>query len=458
MVNYSGLSLWMDTLGRELTARAPLDGDTSADVVIVGGGFTGLWTAYYLTERNPSLSIVVIEREICGFGASGRNGGWAVGELAADFSAYARRAGPDAARRLMAHVHGSVDEIGRVIAAEGIECGFAKGGVIRFARSRAQRVRQVEEIEENRANGIGEDVIRLLGVDEVRTFARPTNLLGGIFYAPCAALNPAQLVRGLAEVVERRGVRIVEGTEAVRINPASVVTDRGRVSAPTVIRACEAYTRDLPGHRRDLVPIYSLMIATEPLTKDVLAEVGLESRPAFADDRYAVIYGQRTSDDRIAFGGRTISYLYGSRIDPGVERDRESHDLIRRVLVDIFPALEGVSITHEWGGVLGAPRNWVPAVRYDLATGLGTAGGYVGEGVAPSNLAGRTLADLVTGTDSERAHLAWVGISSRRWEPEPLRWLGIRGTRALMSRADRLEFSSDRTSRLGRWAFRLLRR
>ncbi len=456
--DYSNLSLWMATFEGDLTPRAPLDGDASADVAIVGGGFTGLWTAYYLAERDPSLSILVIEREICGFGASGRNGGWAVGELAAGFDAYSRRSSPHAASRLIAHAHRSVDEIGRVVAAEAIECGFAKGGVIRFARSRAQADRQAAEVESNRANGIGADIIRLLEPEEVRRFARPTGLHGGIFYSPCAALDPARLVRGLADAVERRGVRIVEQTGAVAIGSGSVTTTHGKVSAPVVIRATEAYTRDLPGERRTLVPLYSLMIATEPLDTATWAEIGLDTRPTFADDRYAVIYGQRTADNRIAFGGRAIPYLFGSRIDPATERDRRSRKLIRKVLVDMFPVLEGVGITHEWGGVLAAPRNWVPAVRYDADTGLGTAGGYVGEGVAPSNLAGRTLADLITGADSELADLAWVGIESRPWEPEPLRWLGIRGTRAVMGWADRVEFGTGRSSRLGRLAYGLLRR
>ena len=448
----------MATFEGDLTPRPALDGDTSVDVAIVGGGFTGLWTAYYLTERDPSLSILVIEREICGFGASGRNGGWAIGDLAAGFGAYARRSNRTAAGRLMDYVHGSVDEIGRVAATEAIECGFAKGGVIRFARSRAQAERQAAEVERNRADGISEDIIRLLEPDEVRRFARPTDLHGGIFYAPCAALDPARLVRGLAGVVEGRGVRIVEHTAATAIRDGSVTTTGGRVGASVVIRATEAYTRDLPGERRTLVPLYSLMIATEPLDASILAEIGLDTRPTFSDGRYAVIYGQRTADDRIAFGGRAVPYLYGSRIDPATERDRPSHDLIRRVLVEIFPVLGDVAITHEWGGVLGVTRNWVPAVRFDQRTGVGTAGGYVGDGVAPSNLAGRTLADLITGTESELAELAWVGIESRPWEPEPLRWLGIRGTRAVMRWADHYEFRSGRSSRLGRLAYGLLRR
>lgn len=458
MADYSKLSLWLATFPDSLEPRPALDGDIETDVAIVGGGFTGLWTAYYLAERDPSLSITVIERDICGFGASGRNGGWCVGELVAGIEGYEQRSNYDAARRLIDYVHGSVDEVGRVARAESIECGFTKGGVIRFARNRAQARRQASEIEHHRAHGIGEDVIRLLSPDEVREYARPTHLHGGIFYEPCAALDPARLVRGLAEAVERRGVRIVEQTAATSILEGQVATTRGMVTAPVVVRATEAYTRDLPGRRRALVPLYSLMIATEPLDHATLDEIGLEGRPTFADDRYAVIYGQRTADNRIAFGGRAVPYLYGSRISPATERDRRSHDLIRRVLVDIFPVLSGVEITHRWGGVLGAPRNWMPSVRFDRDRGFGTAGGYVGEGVAPSNLAGRTLADLITGADSELVRLAWVGVDSRSWEPEPLRWLGIRGTRAVMGWADRKETRTGRPSRAGAAAYRLLRR
>ena len=458
MSDYSNLSLWLATFPGDLQPRPALDGDTEADVAIVGGGFTGLWTAYYLTERDPSLSILVIERDICGFGASGRNGGWCVGELVAGVESYTRRADHGAASRLMRHVHGAVDEVGRVAAAESIDCDFAKGGVIRFARNRAQARRQEAEIEHCRAQGIGEDVIRLLSPGQVREYANPTDLHGGVFYEPCAALDPARLVRGLADAVERRGVRIVEQTAATSLDGGRVTTSGGIVTAPVVIRATEAYTRDLPGQRRALVPLYSLMIATEPLDQATLTEIGLATRPTFADDRYAVIYGQRTADDRIAFGGRAVPYRYGSRISPATERDRRSHDLIRKVLVEIFPVLADAEITHRWGGVLGAPRNWMPSVRFDRSHGFGTAGGYVGEGVAPSNLAGRTLADLITGTDSELVDLAWVGIESRPWEPEPLRWLGIRGTRAVMGWADRKEFRTGRRSWAGQTAYRLLRR
>lgn len=454
---YSDLSLWLSDPELDLTPRAALDGDTEVDVAIVGGGFTGLWTAYYLTERDPTLRVLVVEREVCGFGASGRNGGWCVGDLPAGVHTYAARTSHDEAMRQARALFATVDEVGRVAAAESIDCGYAKGGVIRWARNTPQATRQADEIRAAREEGFTEDEIRLLTADEAREYGAASDVRSGIFFDACAALDPARLVRGLATVVEARGVRIVEHTAATAVGPGAVTTDRGTVKAATVIRATEAYTRDLEGERRTLVPIYSLMIATEPLDEHTLDEIGLAGRPTFADDRYMVVYGQRTADGRVAFGGRGVPYAFGSGIDPEIEKDKAAHDLIHRTLVEIFPQLRDAAITHEWGGVLAAPRNWTPSLWLDRASGFGTAGGYVGEGVAAANLAGRTMADLITDTESDLVSMPWVGIRSRKWEPEPLRWLGIRGTRAVMDRADAHEYAKETESKAGRIAHQLLR-
>ena len=439
--------MWLDTYDGSLQPRPALDGDTDVDVAIVGGGFTGLWTAYYLLGLDPSLRVAIIEREVCGFGASGRNGGWAVGELAAGIERYAALADLPASLRLARAVFDSVDEIGRVTEAEGIDCGYHKGGVIRFARNAPQAWRQATEVAHHHQLGLSADEIRLLSADEARSHAAATKVHGGIFFAACAALDPARLVRGLAEAVQRRGAPIYEQTAAIALQPGRVLTDRGTVRAETVVRATEAYTRDLRGRRRQLLPVYSLMIGTEPLPASVFDEIGLADRPTFADDRYMVIYGQRTADDRIAFGGRGVPYLYGSRISASVERHHRSHHRIHDTLVDLFPPLADARITHRWGGVLGVPRNWTPFVHHDRTAGTAGAGGYVGEGVAPSNLAGRTLADLITGTDSERVSLPWVGVRHRRWEPEPLRWLGVRTSRWILAGADIYEYRTDREAK-----------
>ncbi len=456
--------LWLDQMGLDVAQggagsrhRPGLSGNGEVDVAIVGGGFSGLWTAYYLISHDPTLRIQVIEKDFCGFGASGRNGGWAVGELAGGLEAYAKRSSHEAAMRQARSVFDAVDEIGRIAELEEIDCAFAKGGTIRLARNSPQAARQREEIAHERTHGFDESEIRLLDGDEARGYLNATSVKGGILFPHSAALNPAQLVRGLASVVEARGVSIVEGTTVRSIDDGIVHTDHGTVRADFVVRATEAYTRDLEGHRRELLPVYSLMIATEPLPSSVFDEIGLADRPTFADDRFMVIYGQRTSDNRIAFGGRGVPYLFGSRIDRSAELHLRSHQLIQSTLAEMLPALADAQITHRWGGVLGIPRDWIPGLRLDRATGSGVLGGYVGEGVAAANLAGRTMADLILGRDTDRVSLPWVGHRSRRWEPEPLRFAGVRSSRRILAAADDREFAKDRPATVAFKISRFLR-
>jgi len=454
---YRSRSLWLDDHPGSLEPRPPLSGDAQVDIAIVGGGYTGLWTAYYLLRLDPTLRVMVIESEIVGFGASGRNGGWCVGELAAGPDRHEKVAGNDAARRLLREVFDSVDEVGRVAQREGIDCHFAKGGTIRLARNTAHLTRQREEVEHlQQSFGLTDDDLHMLGPDEARAHLNATGVVGGLFYAHSAALDPARLVRGLGEVVERLGATITEQTTATAIEPGRVMTDRGTVQAEVVVRALEGYTSSLAGHQRTLSPLYSLMVATEPLSDDIWSEIGLANRQTFADDRHLVIYGQRTADGRIAFGGRGAPYGFGSKIDPEIERRSRVHDRIVDALIELLPMLADVAITHHWGGVLGVSRDWFPSIGLDRESGIAWAGGYVGEGVAPSNLAGRTLADLITGTESPRVDLPWVGHRSRKWEPEPLRWAGINAGLGVMRLADRSEARSGKESTVAKWMWKLI--
>lgn len=446
-------SLWLEQLDGPLAARPALARDVDVDVAIVGGGYTGLWTAYELLRADPSMRVLVIEREVVGFGASGRNGGWCVGELAGGLEGAVATSGTDAGVRMTRAIMDTVDEVGRVVEAEGIDCGFAKGGVIRLARTVPQRDRQRHEIDHYRVHGFGDEVLRLLDPSEAVDRLAATGVLGGVLYGPAARVHPARLARGLADAVERLGGTIVEGTAALDIigrsgdASAHVVTDRGMVRADVIVRATEGYTRDLPGLRRALAPLYSLMVATEPLADDVWEQIGLRNMETFADDRRMVIYGQRTTDGRIAFGGRGAPYRYGSKIDASTEASSIIHDRIVSTLVELFPVLNDVEITHRWGGVLGVPRDWVPSVGLDRSTGLAWAGGYVGEGVAATNLAGRTLAALVARADSDLTTLPWVDHRSKGWEPEPLRWMGINGGLRLAGRVDAYEERHHRAPR-----------
>lgn len=454
MTDYRSVSLWLDQCPGPLTARPPLPGDTRCDIAIVGAGFTGLWTAYYLLGLDPSLRVAIVEKEIAGFGASGRNGGWCSALFPVSWQRLAAEAGVDAARAMRDAMRGAVVEVGAAAKAEGIDCDFHRGGTLVFAYGPAQVTRG--RAEASSPGPVCDDDLRWLEASQVAEICDAPTALGATFTPHCAAIDPAKLARGLATVVEERGAMLYEQTAARSISPHLVVTDRGVVSADVVIRATEAFTVNLPGHRRDLAPIYSLIVATEPLADALLDRLGLADRPTFADLGNVICYGQRTADGRIVFGGRGAPYHFRSSISPDHDRNEHVFSGLRRQLVEMFPALAGVRFTHSWGGAVAAPRDWHASVRFDPETGLGSAGGYVGDGVSTTNLAGRTLADLALGSDSELTRLPWVGHRSRRWEPEPLRWLGINTGLAAMSYADRAEARSGRPARFTRVAHRFL--
>ena len=451
---YRDLSLWWDGLPGPLGVRAPLPGDTTVDVAVVGGGFTGLWTAYYLADADPTLRIAVLEREVAGFGASGRNGGWCSALFAASEERLDRVGGPGSGVAMRRAMEATVAEVGRVVETEDIGCDFAHGGTVVLARTGVQLRRARDEVASARARGVEEADLRILTAAEASSMAGATDVLGGTFTPHCAAVDPARLVRGLAEVVERRGVAIYEQTAVRAIRPGAVETDRGTVRAATVVRATEGYTRTLRDEPRTLVPVYSLMIATEPLGDEFWRGAGLAHRETFADHRHLVIYGQRTADGRMAFGGRGAPYHFGSAIRSPFDRDQKVHDSLRSTLVELFPALAGARITHRWGGPLGIARDWFPSVGLDRHRGIGWAGGYVGDGVSTTNLAGRTLRDLILGRETDLTGLAWVGHRSPSWEPEPLRFVGINAGLRLAGSADRSEERTGRTT----WRSRALDR
>jgi len=444
---YRKLSFWHDTVPGSLEPRDPLQGDRDADVAIAGAGFTGLWTAYYIKKARPELRVVVCEREIAGFGASGRNGGWCSALFPASLSKLDRMGGRDAAIAMYRAMQQTVDEVGAAAAAEGIDCHWAKGGTVQLARSAVQLERARAEIAEAREFGFGPEDLDLLDRDAATAIAAADGVLGGVYTPHCAAIHPSRLARGLAEAVRRHGVALHESTPVTRIEPGALVTAAGTVRARHVIRATEGYTPQLPGEHRTVMPVYSLMIATEPLPDAVWEHIGLAARPTFGDLRHMIIYGQRTADGRFAFGGRGAPYHLGSSIRPAYDRVPTVHAALRRTLAELFPVLADFKVTHAWGGPLGIPRDWCASVGLDPATGLGWAGGYVGDGVATTNLAGRTLADLVLGQDTPLTRLPWVGHRSPRWETEPLRWLGANAGLQLMSFADRQESRTGRPSR-----------
>jgi glycine/D-amino acid oxidase-like deaminating enzyme len=456
------LSLWWATLDEPVTPRASLRHDLDVDVAIVGGGFTGLWTARELKRRDPQLRIAVLEKSVCGFGASGRNGGWASALFPIKNDAIVSRYGIDAFTHQRRVLEGAVRELGEAISDDGIDARFVQGGTLTFARSELQAARLRDEVRASRELGLSEDDVRWLEVSDLYDFGYVRGAHGAMYSPHCARINPARLVRGLCDVDEKLGVAIFEDTSVTRIVPARrghrprVLTIGGTVSADYVVRATEAFTPTFPGERRTLAPIYSMMIATEPLSASFWDEAGFRDYATFTDDRNLTIYGQRTSDNRIAFGGRGAPYHFGSTVEEQFDHDSKVFSALETTLRELFPTLEG-SITHRWGGPVGMNRDLSPSVMVDYETGLASAGGYTGDGVVLSRVCATAIADLLTAPSTETSHtsLPFVQHQGKRWELEPLRWLGINVGIGLATWADHSERRHNRQSRASQWLHRL---
>jgi glycine/D-amino acid oxidase-like deaminating enzyme len=416
------------------------------DVAVVGAGFTGLWTAYYLATLDPSVRIAVVERDIAGFGASGRNGGGAAAFIAGAGGVYARSTGSAAVLRAEHETIASLREIGLICERESIDCGFAHGGTLTVATSEPQLARLRAGVEGKHARGITDRDVRLLDVGETDAHVRVAGAVAASYSPHCARIDPARLVRGLADACERRNVTIFEQSPG-DISPGMVRTRNGSLRAPMVVRATESYSVQAAGWRRRFLPLYSLMIATEPLGAEVWDELGWGEGLTVSDAHHLFFYAQRTADGRIAIGGRGAPYRIGSPIDQANEHNAGVRERLQTTLRRCFPATAGAEITHHWGGSLAVPRDWCMSVTCDRAAGLAWSGGYSGHGVVAAHLGGRTLAELILERQSERTSLPWVGHRSRNWEPEPLRYLASRAIVSVLGSADRVEDASGRTAR-----------
>lgn len=453
---YRTLSLWHDTAGEDLAPRASLAASTETDVLIVGGGYTGLWTAYYIKKADPSVRVAIVEREICGYGASGRHGGSCGNHLATPREKTARRAGRQAAVDLQRAMSDTVTEVGRVVAAETIDCDFQKDGHLKFATNRAQALSLRRHLEWERSWGFGEEDCRWLDAHEATRRVAIDGALGASFVPHSARVHPLKLARGLARVVEGMGVSIFERTPALGRRGKVVRTPEGEVKADVVVRATESYTVTLPGQRRTFVPVYSLMICTEPLPGEIWERIGSRGAETWNDGRHLFMYACPTGDGRIAIGGRGAPYHFGSRVNESFAHDERVFRMLGDILGRLLPPVAGAQITHRWGGSLAMPRDWTASVGYDRRSGLAWAGGYIGSGVATSNLAGRTLRDLVLDVDSPLRRLPWVNHRERHWEPEPLRWLGVNLTIKMLQSADRAEIRTGRPARRAELMTRLI--
>ncbi|GAA3882386.1 FAD-dependent oxidoreductase [Leifsonia kafniensis] len=447
------ISHWFAQIHGDATpipTRERLDGSINADVAIVGAGYTGLWTAYELLRARPELRVVVLEAKFAGYGPSGRNGGAAIAQLNGSREFWAKKGGGrEAAVRMERAVQQGVDHIGDAVQREGFDCSYAKNGVLMVARSALEMRGWQESIAADRAWGFEEEDTRLIGRDELQSRVSIKNGLGAKFNAHCASIDPARLVVGLAAAVERLGGTIYEDTRVNRIEQGRAVTGNGTVNAQYVVRATEAYSGWLEGHKRSIVPVHTTMIATEPIPDELWKLIGWDRREAVLAE-HPFLHLQHTSDHRITIGGDDprVPYLSGSKTSTDDHPEQRLQDHLRGQLVKLFPELAEVGIDHAWSGVFGAPRDWAPSVGLDRQTGLAWAGGYVGEGVVASNMAGRTLRDLILNDDTEMTRLPWVRKPGRKWEPEPIRTVGAQVIFRGRLWGERAEERSGRPSKL----------
>ncbi|WP_181158496.1 NAD(P)/FAD-dependent oxidoreductase [Leucobacter massiliensis] len=435
------ISYWMQSRGlasgRRDGARAELNGDVDADVCIVGAGFTGLWAAYHLLLRDRALRIVILEREIAGYGASGRNAGWLSPLVPGNRRVFSRSAGSrEAGVRLQRRMLEAVDEVLGIVERESIDAAAIRSGNVVVARNPAAMQRLRDRLAADRAWGYTVAEGAELSAAELAERIRVRGAVGGLFYPTVGRIDPGGLVRGLAALVERRGAVIHEHSEVTGIASGVARTASGSVRARVVLRCTEGYSVDLADDPRRIIPINSSIIITEPLPQQVWDEIGWNRRELFSDAAHVFSYSQRTDDGRILLGGRGNPYRFGSGTGGDGRVDRATVEALTSRLHAMFPATAAHGIAHAWSGVLGVTRDWCASVRFDPSSGLGHAQGYAGHGVTSAYLAAKTLAERVLGERDGDAALPWAGRQTRNWEPEPIRWAGVHAMYRMFAFAD----------------------
>jgi len=420
--------LWLDSPSRP-APRDPLAGDSSVDLLVVGGGFTGLWTALRAAERDPAARILLIEGDRIAEHATGRNGGFCEASLTHG-EANGRSRWPEEYDTLTALGNQNLDDIEATLARYDIDCGFVRGGVYAVAT----RPHEVTALEPETPGFLDAEAIR----DRV---ASPTFLAGRHEPDGCALVDPARLAWGLAAAAERLGVRIAEHT---RLNDlrrdgrgVRAVTTSGTVTAARVVLATNVFRTPLRRTRWSVVPVYDYVLATEPLTAEQLAAIRWDPRVGISDSGNQFHYYRITPDRRILWGGYDAIYHYGRAIEDRHYDRRETFELLAEHFAETFPQLAGVRFTHRWSGVIDTSTQFCAFYGTAHRGRTAYATGFTGLGVGASRFAADVMLDLLGGSDTERTRLEMVRSKPLPFPPEPLAWIGIQLTRRSLAREDR---------------------
>lgn len=420
--DYEEKSFWLATDG-PYEESPPLDGPTKVDVAVVGGGFCGLSTAYYLRRADPSLRVAVLEDKVVGYGASGRNAGFAMTLMGFTLELTALRFGKDKAKQAHDFAYRAVDHIGQLVDSHGIDCDYEKPGLLTVATNAAQAKRLQHEI--SLAERLGIEGLSWLDTHMVRAQVHSHSYLGARFEAQCALINPAKFVRGLKRIALEQGAEVFERTPVTAFHPGATLrleTPHGDVEAERVVFATNAFSARFPQLNSKQFPVFTYIVLTEPLSQAQLGTIGWRRRQGIEDARNLIHYYRLTADNRLLFGGADAQYYFGGPLDR--DRNPRAFAALERDLRRTFPELRDAAIEYRWGGPVSVPLDFFPAMGYlgkdrRVAYSLGC----VGHGVALMNMSGQILRDLVLERKSELTDLFFVNRRLIPLPPEPLRFL-----------------------------------
>jgi len=434
--NFKKKSYWMTT--REYTPGAPLQADTDVDVAIVGGGFTGLSSAYHIKKAEPNLKVALLESEVIGFGASGRNGGFNMTLFGLTLSITALRFGKQKAREAHHYMERAVDYLRELVAELGIDCDYEHPGFLRVATSEKYKKRILHEIE--LACKLGLEGIEWLDEAQTREQVQSPMYLGAWWEPRCGILNPAKLSWGWADAIRPMGVEVYENSpvaEIVRENgKVRLDTPNGIVRADKVVMATNAWSHFFRELRRKQVPVWTHIVLTEPLAEKHFEEIGWQNRQGIEDARNLVHYYRLTTDNRLVMGGRDVSLGYGEDMEQDL--NPVTFEGLKDDVREIFPPLKEIQFTHEWGGPVSVPLDMAPAIGFAGDKNVVYSLGTVGHGVSMTQLNGRTVADLVLERKTDLTDVFFVNRRTIPWPPEPLRNIAVKAIRGYMNWEDRL--------------------
>ncbi len=420
-------SFWLDTPDRP-EPRPPLAGDESCDLAVVGGGYTGLWTAVLAKERNPDRDVVLVEGDRVGWAASGRNGGFCAASLTHG-AANGRDRWPDEYDRLHQLGLANLDEIAQSVERYGIECDFRRTGELDVATAPWQ----VDGLRDGDGEFLDQDAVRA-------ELGSPTYLAGSWDRDACAIVDPARLAWGLADAAEQLGVRIVESTHAdgVERDGAKVVvsTEHGSLTARHVALGTNAFRPLLRRLRLFTVPVYDYVLVTEPLRADQLAAIGWANRQGVGDRANQFHYYRLTADNRILWGGYDAIYYFGRRVRASYDHRPDTYELLAEQFFATFPQLEGLRFSHRWGGAIDTSTRFCAFYGTALRGQVSYALGYTGLGVGASRFGANVMLDLLDGAPTERTQLEMVRSRPLPFPPEPFAYAGIEITRRSLAWAD----------------------